>query len=241
MTTTKKISELPSAVTPLAGDEIMPIVQDGATRRATIDEIRDGLADEVHTHTLSDIADAGTAAGADTDDFATAAQGALADTALQPDDVGSAALNETADFATAAQGALADSAVQPGDLAAVATSGDYGDLNDIPLAGLANAIINGCGRISHRGDQDLTTSWGKAPVDLLSVKAEGTVSAGTIKRVTSAYSLTETGHATFVENVTLTGSGAILFRRRSCHRARSMSGATQTASPTVPALFTART
>ncbi|MCP5353534.1 MAG: hypothetical protein H6926_10185, partial [Chromatiales bacterium] len=99
MTTTKKISELPSAVTPLAGDEIMPIVQDGATRRATIDEIREGLADEVHTHTLSDIADAGTAAGADTDDFATAAQGALADTALQPDDVGSAALNETADFA----------------------------------------------------------------------------------------------------------------------------------------------
>ena len=42
MTTTKKISELPSAVTPLAGDEIMPIVQDGATRRATIDEIREG-------------------------------------------------------------------------------------------------------------------------------------------------------------------------------------------------------
>lgn len=214
MTTTKKISELPSAVTPLAGDEIMPIVQDGATRRATIDEIREGLADEVHTHTLSDIADAGTAAGADTDDFATAAQGALADTALQPDDVGSAALNETADFATAAQGALADSAVQPGDLAAIATSGDYGDLNDIPLAGLANAIINGCGRISHRGDQDLTTSWGKAPVDLLGVKAEGTVSAGTVKRMTTAFSLTETGHATFVENVTLTGSGAILFRRR---------------------------
>ncbi len=60
----------------------------------------------------------------------------------------------------------------------------------------------------------LTTSWGKAPVDLLTVKAEGTVSAGTIKRVTSALSLTETGHATFVENVTLTGSGAILFRRR---------------------------
>lgn len=34
--------------------------------------------------------------------------------------------------ATSAQGALADTAVQPGDLAAVATSGSYNDLTDIP-------------------------------------------------------------------------------------------------------------
>lgn len=214
MTTTKKISELPSAVTPLSGDEDIPIVQEGATRRCTPDDIVEGKADTVHTHTLSDIADAGTAAGADTGNFATAAQGGLADTALQPADVGTAAANDTGDFATAAQGTLADTAVQPGDLAPVATSGDYGDLDDAPLHGLENAIINGCGRVSHRGDQSLGTSWGKAPVDLLAVKAEGSVSAGTIKRVTSAFSLTETGHATFVENATLTGSGAILFRRR---------------------------
>lgn len=36
-----------------------------------------------HTHTLSDITDAGTAAASDTGDFATAAQGTLADSALQ--------------------------------------------------------------------------------------------------------------------------------------------------------------
>ena len=36
------------------------------------------------------------------------------------------------DAATSAQGALADSAVQPGDLAAVATSGDYNDLSNLP-------------------------------------------------------------------------------------------------------------
>ena len=214
MTTTKKISELPSAVTPLVGDEDIPIVQGGATRRVSPDDIVSGKADADHNHVLADIADAGSAAAADTGDFATAAQGALADTALQNADVGSAAFNETADFATAAQGALADTATQPGDLHAVATSGDYGDLDDAPLHGLENAIINGCGRISHRGDQSLDTSWGKAPVDLLSVKAEGSVSAGTIKRVTSAFTLSETGHATFVENATLTGSGAILFRRR---------------------------
>jgi len=36
--------------------------------------------------------------------------------------------------ATAAQGALADSAVQPGDLATVATSGAYADLTGKPVA-----------------------------------------------------------------------------------------------------------
>lgn len=185
MTTTKKISELPSAVTPLQGDELLPVVQDNATRRITTAELVAGKADTSHTHTLSDLADAGSAAGADIGDFATAAQGAKADTATQP-----------------------------GDLAAIATSGDYNDLSDVPLAGLANAIINGCGRVSHRGSQSLTDSWGKAPVDLLSIKAEGTVSAGMIKHVTSAFTLSETGHVTFVENATLTGSGAILFRRR---------------------------
>jgi len=37
-----------------------------------------------------------------------------------------------ADYATAAQGATADTAVQPGDLATVATSGSYNDLTDQP-------------------------------------------------------------------------------------------------------------
>lgn len=243
MTTTKKISELPSAVTPLEGTEDIPIVQDGATRRASPNDIRAGLAATDHDHVLADITDAGTAAGSDIEDFATAEQGAKADTALQEEDVGSAAFNETEDFATAAQGAKADTAVQPealgtaaaadagdfatatqgakadtavqpDDLADVATSGAYGDLADKPLHGLENAIINGCGRVSHRGEQALTTGWGKAPIDLLSVKAEGTLSAGTIKTVTSAYTLSECGHATFVENVTISGVGAILFRRR---------------------------
>jgi len=204
MTTTKKISELPSAVTPLQGDEIIPIVQDNATRRANVDEIREGLADEAHTHVLADIADAGTAAAANTSDFATAAQGALADTALQ----------NAAAFATAAQGATADTAVQPGDLHAVATSGDYDDLTDTPYPGFINAIINGGCVVSHRGDLTLDNTWQYGAVDLLAVTAEGTVSAGTIKQFSGAYSLTVTGLACMVENATLTGSGAILFRHR---------------------------
>lgn len=56
-----------------------------------------------HTHTLSDITDAGTAAAA-----------------------------ATGDFATAAQGSLADSAIQAADLATVATTGDYDDLSNKP-------------------------------------------------------------------------------------------------------------
>lgn len=44
-----------------------------------------------HSHTLSDISDAGTAAAADTEDFATADQGSKADTAVQPDALGDAA------------------------------------------------------------------------------------------------------------------------------------------------------
>lgn len=40
-------------------------------------------------------------------------------------------------FATAAQGALADSAIQAADLATVATTGDYGDLLNTPTLGSA--------------------------------------------------------------------------------------------------------
>ena len=74
----------------------------------------------------------GTAATTDASAYATAAQGALADSATQPGDLGTAAAEDVGYFATAAQGALADSAVQPGDLATVATSGSYNDLTDKP-------------------------------------------------------------------------------------------------------------
>lgn len=58
-------------------------------------------------------------------------------------DFGTAALADAGDFATAAQGNAADSAVQPGDLAAVATSGEYGDLLNPPTLGTAAAADTG--------------------------------------------------------------------------------------------------
>ena len=62
----------------------------------------------------------GSAASSDTGDFATAAQGLLADSALQSDDIGSAASADTSDFATAAQGTKADSALQSDDIGTAA-------------------------------------------------------------------------------------------------------------------------
>jgi hypothetical protein len=106
---------------------------------------------------LSGLPTLGTAAATAITDYATAAQGALADSAVQPGDLatvatsgayadlsglptlGTAAATAITDYATAAQGALADSAVQPGDLATVATSGAYADLSGLPTLGTAAA------------------------------------------------------------------------------------------------------
>jgi hypothetical protein len=46
--------------------------------------------------------------------------------------LGTAATTDASDYATAAQGQLADTAVQPGDLATVATTGAYGNLSGTP-------------------------------------------------------------------------------------------------------------
>lgn len=96
---------------------------------------------EAHSHTVSDITDfpsLGTAAAADADAFATAAQGQIADTAVQPGDLavvattgaytdltglpslGTAAAANVGDFATAAQGTLAETALQEDDLVTAA-------------------------------------------------------------------------------------------------------------------------
>lgn len=82
------------------------------------------------------------------------------------------------------------------------------------IPGMVNAVINGGCMSSSRPSATITTSFAYGPVDLLAVKADGTVSAGTVSQATAATSLTQTAHACFVENCTLTGAGAIYFRHR---------------------------
>lgn len=57
-------------------------------------------------------------------DYATAAQGATADTATQPGDLGTAAAQDVAAFATGAEGDLATTALQPGATATVTGTTD---------------------------------------------------------------------------------------------------------------------
>jgi hypothetical protein len=73
---------------------------------------------------------------------ATTAQGALADTAVQPGDLGTAAAADVGDFATAAQGALADSATQPGDLGTAAAA-DVGDFDAAGTGAAQAALVKG--------------------------------------------------------------------------------------------------
>ena len=68
-----------------------------------------------------------------------ATTGAYADLSGLPT-LGTAAATAITDYATAAQGTLADSATQPGDLATVATTGAYGDLSGLPTLGTAAAL-----------------------------------------------------------------------------------------------------
>ena len=93
--------------------------------------------------------------------FAGAAQGAKADTAVQPADLapvatsgiygdlvgvpvlGTAASTDATAYATAAQGAKADTAVQPADLAPVAIVGSFGSLTGSVTEG---ATGSGSGR-----------------------------------------------------------------------------------------------
>jgi len=131
--------------------------------------ISSALGAKVNSADLSDVATSGlyndlsgkptlgTAAATNASAYATAAQGALADSATQPGDLsavattgsynsltdrpvlGTAAATAASAYATSSQGILASSAVQPADLATVATTGLYSDLAGKPTLGTAAA------------------------------------------------------------------------------------------------------
>lgn len=128
----------------------------------------------------------GTAAEADVGDFATAAQGALADTAVQPADLapvatsgaygdltgkptlGTAAAAATSDFASAAQGAKADTALQPADWA---SPGDIGTTTPA-AATFTTLTANGTAQFG-RGSANYLQATGSATGSGVSLSAQG--------------------------------------------------------------------
>lgn len=93
-------------------------------------------ANHTGTQTLATISDAGTAAAFDDDDFATAAQGALADTAVQPLDLHDVAFS--GDY---------DDLINAPVLDPVALSGDYNDLSNKPVFGTTAGTIPDAGDV----------------------------------------------------------------------------------------------
>lgn len=127
----KTTTSLTAGTTPLAGSELAYIIQGGNSRKTTTSDI----AQSPHTQGWGTITSTPTTLGGyGITDAATSAQGALADSAVQPGDLatvatsgdyadlinlptlGTAAATAATDYATAAQGATADSALQPGDI-----------------------------------------------------------------------------------------------------------------------------
>lgn len=103
----------------------------GDMRKSEYDSNGDGTvnaADSVPWTGVTGKPSFGTAAATDASAYATAAQGALADSAVQPGDIGTAAAEDVEAFATAAQGALADSAVQPAAIADFVTGDGITDI-----------------------------------------------------------------------------------------------------------------
>lgn len=80
--------------------------------------------------------------------------------------LGTAATTSASDYATAAQGSLADSAVQPGDLATVATSGDYDDLSNKPSIPADVSDLTDTTNLLFSGDYDDLTNKPSIPADL---------------------------------------------------------------------------
>lgn len=141
----------------------------------------------------------GTAAAAAVEDFATAAQGALADSAVQPEDLGTAASADTTDFATAAQGALADTAVQPSDLGTAAAA-DTTAFATAAQGALADSALQptAIGSTVQAYDADLDAWSGISP----STKQDTLVSGTNVKTINGA-SLLGSGNLVVVANDTI--------------------------------------
>ena len=127
--------------------------------------------------------------------------------------LGTAATTSASDYATAAQGALADSALQTADLATVATTGSYDDLEDKPtiptnLDSLTDVSItsastsdvlqfNGTNWVNASGVSGTVTSVAMSVPTGLSVSGSPVTTTGTFAvTLTSGYAIPTTAKQT---------------------------------------------
>ena len=97
--------------------------------------------------------------------------------------LGTAASASANDFATAAQGALAASAVQPGDLAAVATSGSYNDLSNKPTipAAQVNSDWNATSGVAQILNKPTLGTAASASANDFATAAQGALAASAVQ------------------------------------------------------------
>lgn len=115
MVTTRTLSNYLASLPPTPAEDTTLVTQDlQAYSTANILTASDVAAVAISGEytDLSGLPTLGTAATQNADAFATAAQGNLADSAVQPAELGTAAYEDASDFATASQGQKADTAVQ---------------------------------------------------------------------------------------------------------------------------------
>jgi hypothetical protein len=113
------------------------------------------------------------------DSKATAAQGAKADTAVQPGELGTAAGADTGDFATAAQGAKADTAVQPESINNVDNTSDADKPVSGPQQTALDAKADKTQTLSGGGLAATSGTLGADPTVAVTAAAEADVRLGT--------------------------------------------------------------
>jgi hypothetical protein len=103
----------------------------------------------------------------------------LADSALLDEDVGSAAYADTGDFATAAQGSKADSALQSDDIGSSVQAYDAatlkGDVEDQTITGGARVTVKDLGNLSGK---TITIDPGDGPIQKITNNGAGTINPG---------------------------------------------------------------
>ncbi len=176
--------------------ELTGLSDDDHAQYALADGSRGAFAATSHTHTIPDVTglqdalDAAGASGGVTD------HGALTGLGGDDHTQYALADGTRGDFATTAQGALAETAVQPGDLARVATTGAYADLTGKPtIPAAASAITVTLTAAAWSGDEQAVTAAGVTATNIILVgpspaSLDDWAAAGVRATVQSADSLT---------------------------------------------------